>query len=65
MNKASEALFSFKPVEFRYKKEIDPVGRSQSGLVAEDVEKVNPDLVVRDKGGKPLSVRHDLPPSRS
>ena len=59
MNKASEALFSLKPVAFRYKKEIDPTGKSQLGLVAEDVEKVNPDLVVRDKEGKPYSVRYD------
>jgi hypothetical protein len=59
MNKASEALFSLKPVAFRYKKEIDPAGKSQLGLVAEDVEKVNPDLVVRDKEGKPYSVRYD------
>jgi hypothetical protein len=44
---------------FRYKKEIDPAGASQFGLVAEDVEKVNPDLVVRDKEGRPCSVRHD------
>src|SRR5205823_9556788 len=44
---------------FRYKKEIDPAGRSQFGLVAEEVEKVNPDLVVRDKEGKPYSVRYD------
>ncbi len=55
----SEALFSLKPVTFRYKKEIDPTGISQLGLVAEDVEKVNPDLVVRDKEGKPYSVRYD------
>jgi hypothetical protein len=59
MDKASEALFALKPVSFRYKKEIDPVGVSQLGLVAEDVEKVNPDLVVRDKEGKPYSVRYD------
>ena len=44
---------------FRYKKGIDPAGTSQLGLVAEDVEKVNPDLVVRDKEGKPYSVRYD------
>ena len=44
---------------FRYKKEIDPAGKSQLGLVAEEVEKVNPDLVVRDKEGKPYSVRYD------
>ena len=59
MDRTSEALFSLKPVSFRYKKEIDPAGTSQLGLVAEDVEKVNPDLVVRDKEGKPYSVRYD------
>jgi trimeric autotransporter adhesin len=59
MDKASEALFALKPVSFRYKKEIDPVGISRFGLVAEDVEKVNPDLVVRDKDGQPYSVRYD------
>ena len=59
MDKASEALFALKPVTFRYKKEIDAAGTSQFGLVAEQVEKVNPDLVVRDKEGKPYSVRYD------
>jgi hypothetical protein len=59
MAKASEAVLALKPVSFRYKKEIDPEGRSQFGLVAEDVEKVNPDLVVRDKDGKPYTVRYD------
>jgi len=49
MDKASEALFALKPVTFRYKKEIDPAATSQFGLVAEEVEKVNPDLVARDK----------------
>ena len=59
MNNASEALLALKPVTFRYKKEIDPAGTSQFGLVAEEVEKVNPDLVVRDKESKPYSVRYD------
>jgi uncharacterized coiled-coil protein SlyX len=59
MDKASEALLALTPVTFRYKKEIDPAGKSQFGLVAEEVEKVNPDLVVRDKEGKPYSVRYD------
>jgi hypothetical protein len=59
MSKASEALFALKPVVFRYKKEIDPAGTQQLGLVAEEVEKVNPDLVVRDKAGKPYTVRYD------
>jgi hypothetical protein len=59
MDKASEALFALKPVEFRYKKEIDPTGTQQLGLVAEEVEKVNPGLVVHDKEGKAYSVRYD------
>ena len=59
MAKASEALFSLTPVTFRYKKEIDSAGIQQLGLIAEDVEKVNPDLIVRDKEGKPYSVRYD------
>jgi endosialidase-like protein len=59
MAKASEALFALTPVTFRYKKEIDSAGIQQLGLVAEDVEKVNPDLIVRDKEGKPYSVRYD------
>ena len=58
-DKASEALFALRPVAFRYKKDIDPARTPQFGLVAEDVDKVNPDLVVRDKGGKPYSVRYD------
>ena len=41
MDKASEALFSLKPVTFRYKKELDPAGTQQFGLVAEDVEKIS------------------------
>src|SRR5207237_4686017 len=59
MGTASEALLGLKPVTFRYKRDIDPAGTPQLGLVAEDVEKVNPDLVVRDKEGKPYSVRYD------
>jgi len=59
MDKASEAIFALKPVTFRYKKEIDPTGMSQFGLVAEDVEKVSPDLVARDREGKLYTVRYD------
>ena len=59
MDKASEALFALRPVAFRYKKDIDPAGTPQLGLVAEDVDKVNPNLIVRDKEGKPYSVRYD------
>jgi ABC-type Fe3+-hydroxamate transport system substrate-binding protein len=59
MDKASEALLQMKPVTFRYKNEIDPIGTSQFGLVAEEVAKINPDLVVRDEARKPYSVRYD------
>jgi len=59
MDKASEAILALNPVTFCYKKEFDPKGIPQFGLIAEEVEKVNPDLVVRDKEGKPYSVRYD------
>jgi hypothetical protein len=59
MDKASEAILALKPVTFRYKKEVDPEGIPQFGLVAEDVEKVNPDLVVRDSEGKVFTVRYE------
>jgi uncharacterized coiled-coil protein SlyX len=59
MDKTSEAILALKPVTFRYKKEIDAERTTQFGLVAEEVEKVNPDLVARDKEGKPFTVRYD------
>jgi hypothetical protein len=59
MDRASEAILALKPVTFRYKHELDPEGIPQFGLVAEEVEKVNPDLVVRDAGGKPYTVRYE------
>ena len=59
MDKASEAILALQPVTFRYKKDFDTRGTAQFGLVAEDVARVNPDLVVRDKEGKPYSVRYD------
>jgi hypothetical protein len=46
-------------VTFRYKKELDPDDAPQFGLVAEQVEKVNPDLVARDEEGKPYTVRYE------
>jgi hypothetical protein len=57
MDKASEAIFSLQPVTFRYKQ--DPVSMPQFGLVAEEVAKVNSDLVVPDAEGKPFTVRYD------
>ncbi len=59
MDQASEAILSLQPVTFRYKHELDPEGIPQFGLVAEQVEKVNPDLVARDAQGKPYTVRYE------
>jgi hypothetical protein len=59
MGTASEAILQLKPVTFRYKTELDADRIPQFGLVAEEVEKVNPDLIVRDKDGKPYSVRYE------
>src|SRR4029453_5269848 len=56
MDKASEAILALKPVTFHYKEEVDPEGMPQFGLVAEQVEKVNPDLIARDADGKPYTV---------
>jgi hypothetical protein len=59
MDNASEAILALKPVTFCYKQELDPEGTRQFGLVAEDVEKVNPDLVARDAEGKVYTVCYD------
>jgi hypothetical protein len=57
MDKASEALRSLRPVTFHYKSDAQET--PQFGLIAEEVAKVNPALVVRDKEGKPYTVRYD------
>lgn len=59
MDKASEAILQLEPVTFRYKADLDPDGIPQLGLIAEEVEKVNPDLVVRDEDGKLTTVRYE------
>src|SRR6266571_747198 len=59
MDKASEAVLALRPVTFCYKPEVDPDGIPQFGLVAEEVEKVNPALVARDAQGKPYTVRYE------
>jgi hypothetical protein len=59
MGDTSDALFALRPVTFRYKQEIDPEGIQQFGLVAEEVEKVSPDLVARDAEGKVYTVRYE------
>jgi hypothetical protein len=59
MDEASEAILGLKPVTFCYKQEFDPDKIPQFGLIAEEVEKVNPDLVARDKEGKVNTVRYE------
>jgi hypothetical protein len=57
MGQASEGILSLRPVTFHYKKDI--TGTPQFGLIAEEVAKVNPALVLPDKEGKPYTVRYD------
>jgi len=57
MEKSSEALLSLRPVTFHYK--TDTKSTPQFGLIAEEVAKVNPDLVVRDKKDEIYTVRYD------
>ena len=59
MDKASEAILALKPVTFHYEQELDPDSTPQFGLIAEDVEKINPDLVARDAEGKVYTVRYE------
>jgi trimeric autotransporter adhesin len=56
---ASEVIYELKPVSFRYKPEIEPTRPRGFGLVAEDVQNIDPDLVTRDSDGNALSVRYD------
>ncbi len=59
MDKASELLFSLKPVTYRYKKEIDPKQTLDFGLIAEEVAKVSPELAIRDAKGQVSNVRYN------
>ena len=59
MDKASESILALKPVTFRYKQELDSKRIQRFGLVAEEVEKVNRNLVDRDIQGKPYTVRYE------
>ena len=59
MGKSSEAVLKLKPVTFRYKQELDPQEIPQFGLIAEEVEQVNPNLIARDEEGKVSTVRYE------
>jgi len=57
MEKSSEAILSLRPVTFHYKTDTKDI--PQCGLIAEEVVKVNPALVLPDKDGRPYTVRYD------
>jgi len=59
LGEASEVIYGLRPVSFRYKPEIEPTRPLNFGLIAEEVDKMNPDLVVRDNEGKPFTVRYE------
>jgi hypothetical protein len=59
MGEASEVIYRLKPVSFRYKPEVEATRLPTFGLIAEDAEKINPDLIIRDQEGKPYSVRYE------
>ncbi len=60
MDKTSEAILALKPVTFHYKShKSNATGTPQFGLIAEEVAKVNPDLVVRDDKGAIYTVRYE------
>jgi Chaperone of endosialidase len=59
MGDASDVLLSLHPVKFQYKQSMDPKGTPQFGLVAEEVEKIDPDLVVRDAKNQVYTVRYE------
>ena len=60
MGRESEAIFALRPVTFHYREELDPNGEQQFGLVAEEVEKIDPELVTRDANGKLFTVRYEV-----
>jgi hypothetical protein len=59
MDKSSEAILKLEPVKFRYKEPLDPEKIQQFGFIAEEVEKINPDLVGYDEEGKVMTARYE------
>jgi hypothetical protein len=57
---ASQALYALKPVSFRLKKEFDPTQALGFGLIAKEVEKVDPAMVYRNDKGQVESVRYEM-----
>jgi Chaperone of endosialidase len=59
MEQTSEVIYGLRPVSFRYKPEIEPTRPLGFGLIAEEVEKISPELITRDEEGKPQTVRYE------
>jgi hypothetical protein len=59
MDQASEVLYRLKPVTYRYKKEIDRTQALSFGLIAEEAAGISPDLITRDREGRPETVRYE------
>jgi hypothetical protein len=57
MGANTEKLPLLRPVSFHLKS--DPAGAVQYGLIAEEVDKVYPELVIRDDTGKIQGARYD------
>jgi hypothetical protein len=57
MNRSSEKLQRLRPVTLHLKS--DPQGELQYGLIAEEVDKIFPELVIRDESGTIQGVRYD------
>jgi uncharacterized coiled-coil protein SlyX len=60
MDKTSEVIYQLQPVTFHYKKEIDRTQSPAFGLIAEEVAKADPNLIVRDSRGQPESVHYEM-----
>jgi hypothetical protein len=60
MRDESAGLLSLRPVRFRYRRDIDPSGADQYGLIAEEVARVYPELVAYDDDGRPYTVRYEV-----
>ena len=57
MPELSDKIKRLRPVTFRYK--TDPQAIRQYGLIAEEVDQVYPELVIRDEAGKIQGVRYE------
>ena len=57
---ASATLSRLHPVAYRYRADLDATATLQYGLIAEEVDRVMPDLIVRESSARPYTVRYDM-----